>query len=551
MMPPRPQPRRRDVPGVPSAGEEGAADASSSPPPSSRGALLRRVASRRLITAGILVASLLVRVKGLGIPFSEPHDFRQTQTAIAVQSFLDRGVDLLHYETPVFGPPWTVPFEFPTFQLSAYVFAKVGLPLDLACRLAALVWFHLSAILLFALVRRWTGEWLANATLAVYVFTPFAILWSRACLIDYAAVALSLAYVLLAGAWAGERRAAAGVAAVLAGALAYVTKITTVAAYLPALALVFAFALVRQQRSPSHGGTGALRGYLAGMAALLVLPVAAGLAWTRWADHVKDGSPATAWLTSRSLSTWNFGTWAQRTSLASWWDIWWRVIHFIAPGWLWVAMIVALASALRLRGSAGLSVLAAFAGAVGTVLTFFNLYVVHDYYLIAVTPPLALLTAAGIVELGRIPVLVHLPAPARAVVLVALALTAAYSLRPVRREARRYAKTAFTDRTNEPIMRLARTIASVTPSDRWVVIEGDDYWNPRLLYWSHRRGFYVMPGITDVAFLAARPEWGTLVCRTCPPGLLANWPERRHVGTEAGHDVFTIGTAQAAAAPAK
>ena len=43
------------------------------------------------------------------------HNFRQTQTAIT-SYYMIRGGPFLKYETPVFGVPWSIPFEFPLYQ---------------------------------------------------------------------------------------------------------------------------------------------------------------------------------------------------------------------------------------------------------------------------------------------------------------------------------------------------------------------------------------------------------------------------------------------------
>jgi len=43
------------------------------------------------------------------------HAFRQAQTAISAYYLWKLGPELA-YETPVLGVPWSIPFEFPTFQ---------------------------------------------------------------------------------------------------------------------------------------------------------------------------------------------------------------------------------------------------------------------------------------------------------------------------------------------------------------------------------------------------------------------------------------------------
>src|SRR5258708_806650 len=65
--------------------------------------------------------------------------FRQTQTAISVRAMLDGG-PWLAYETPVLGQPWSIPFEFPTYQwLVALTELATHLPIDQAGRVVSVV----------------------------------------------------------------------------------------------------------------------------------------------------------------------------------------------------------------------------------------------------------------------------------------------------------------------------------------------------------------------------------------------------------------------------
>jgi 4-amino-4-deoxy-L-arabinose transferase-like glycosyltransferase len=481
-------------------------------------------AARRLAVPAILAVSLVPRLPNLGAPPLERHSFRQTQTAITVQAWLDHGFTLLDYELPVFGPPWKVPFEFPTYQASAYALARLGLPLDVACRVASLLWFYASALLLLVVTRRFAGETVAAATLAAYVLSPFGLMWSRAVLIDFASVAFALAYLLAVASWAARPRAAAALAAVVAGALAYLTKITTVAVVVVPIGLAAVGAL----RRAWPAGRRARAGALVPLAAMGAIPLAVGSAWTRWTDAVKDAAPATRWLTSERLTGWTVGNLAQRLTWDNWAEIFARM-NWIVPGLFWIPVAFALAALVR-RGREERLVLAAALGSVlFPILAFFNLFQVHDYYLIAVTPGLAVLTGFGIAEL------LALRFPLRAPILLALLAAAV----PAAKRPWAYARVTYEDTRRQPVVALARLVERVTPRDGWVLIEGDD-WNPRIPYLSRRRAFMLKPPVVGVELVAGRPEVATLVCFTCPPELLARWPARELVGREADADVYRI-----------
>src|SRR5262245_48647987 len=98
-----------------------------------------------------LVLSLLVRVPGL---FSSSYWWRAHQTEITAYWFEKEGIHFLNYQTPIYGPPWQIPFEFPLFQATAALISKIGIGnIGLACRLAALLYFYLTAVILFFLCK--------------------------------------------------------------------------------------------------------------------------------------------------------------------------------------------------------------------------------------------------------------------------------------------------------------------------------------------------------------------------------------------------------------
>ena len=477
----------------------------------------------------ICLLSLIPRLPNLDAPPLDRHDFRQTQTAITVQAYLDRGASLWAYETPVFGPPWRVPFELPTFQLSALPLARLGVPLDAACRLTALAWFYASAALLFAVAARACGRRVALLSLAAYVAMPFAVFWSRAIVIDHASVALSLAYLYAAMIWADRRSVRALVACVAAGALAAATKITTIGAFLPALAVVGMVAI----RGASAGRDRART--LGSVALILALPLAAGFCWTRYAEAVRAAQPATRFLTSEALREWTIGTLAERLKPGRWITIGRRIGDTMFPG-AFVLLLAAAAVALAVRRGPSRNVaLLALAGAAATVTTFFHLYVVHDYYLIALTPCLALVAGVGADAIASVEL--RFRRAALGAVTALAVLTAGSGWKYVERAYRPWKLSNLVD--------LANRIAQATPKDGWVAIEGDD-WNPRLLYLAHRRGFMLRPG-ADFA-MAAIPGVSTLACSSCPPELLALWPDRRKLSEAAGFSIYGVG-AQRVAAP--
>jgi hypothetical protein len=76
---------------------------------------------------------------------------------------------------------------------------------------------------------------------------------------------------------------------------------------------------------------------------------------------------------------------------------------------------------------------------------------------------------------------------------------------------------------------LGRLVAAAAKPEQWVAVEGDD-WSSRILYAARRRGYMILRA-ADNRSLAARPEFGALVCRDCGP-MFTLWPRRWWMGYE-------------------
>ena len=65
------------------------------------------------------------------------YEFRQLQTALSI-FWMQREGFHVDYLTPLFGPPWSIPLEFPTYQACvAGLSSLTGLPLEQTGRLVS------------------------------------------------------------------------------------------------------------------------------------------------------------------------------------------------------------------------------------------------------------------------------------------------------------------------------------------------------------------------------------------------------------------------------
>lgn len=127
--------------------------------------------------------------RGWSHNLSDRHGFRQTQTAISAYYML-QGPWSLAYETPVAGPPWSIPFEFPLYQWVVAATVLVShLPLNQAGRLVSIVFFLLTLWPLSSILRRMNLTPAHRFLIgALILASPFYVFWSRTFMIESAAL---------------------------------------------------------------------------------------------------------------------------------------------------------------------------------------------------------------------------------------------------------------------------------------------------------------------------------------------------------------------------
>lgn len=432
--------------------------------------------SRRRESWGVallLLLALAVRLPTLNQPLIEKHAFRQTQTAYTAVLFHEHGVDLLHPKLPIFGAPFEVPFEFPLFQALAAGVMSWGLAPDTAMRVTALAFFLLSSLLLWGLVRHVGGRVAAMVTLALFLFSPFALEWSRASMIEYLAVAGALGWLWAGLLWRERRRMVYASAALVAGVVVMLVKPTTGAFWiLPLLAFATASegpgwrAWLRARRDPV-------------LVAIVCIPFLAAAAWTHHADAIKAASDSTAFLTSSAMTEWNFGTLHQRMIGANWGIIASRFTHdFGFPAWL---LLLAPFVGLRTRNARFWGALALVP--VVTILVFWHLYTEHDYYLAAISPvPAAVVGYA--VSRAR-PTLAGRRVDVRLAAMVGVLIVALLALNPTR------TTQPYQDLSVAEVYPIVAEITQLTrPSD--LIMFEEPYWNPTVLYYARRQGHVIL-----------------------------------------------------------
>jgi len=361
-------------------------------------------------------------------------------------------------------------YEFPLFQgIAASVGTIFGLSVDLSARITGLGSFLIAGLLLAVLIRRWFGTLAALLSLGLFQFMPFGFQWASSSLIEFTAVTCVLGAVLAID--TNQRKFSWGmvlVAAILL-ALGSAVKGTTTVAW--AIVFLIAGSGLLWRKRPE------LRSVLVTVFAL-ISGLAVGLVWTAYADLTKQENPVAKNLTSERLYQWTYGTFEQRMNLDQWDRIVERLPSLGASLWIFVLLLVIALWKLRLEPR----LIALASVPVLAILIFFNLYVVHSYYLSAVYPAyvavlgVSVSAISGLVPKQRISLLI---AGALSALLLFLSWTSP--------EGRSLASLVGVD---GKIPEISQVIAISTPSDAGVIVTGCD-WDPTPLYYANRRGLTI------------------------------------------------------------
>ena len=425
---------------------------------------------------------------GWSRPITERHDFRQTQCAITTYYMVKEPFKLA-YETPVFGLPWSIPFEFPLYQWTvASVVRLFATPLEQTGRFVGICFYLLTLVpAYFLLGSLRVAPKHRLLALSLLLVSPFYTFWSRTFMIETTALFFGVSYLASALQSLSHPSRWATAMAVACGVVVALVKATTFPAFGAAIIL---YALREHLKWPLKwpGNPTVLRLGLR-LLVLLGIPFLAALAWTHYADSVKMENPLGYTITSSALSSWNYGTLDQKFSIDTWFEIGSRVFSLFSTSGLFGMMaLVSLALVLPLTRRRWKEILVCGLLFVLAPAIFTNLHFVHDYYMCA--NGIFLLAAAGFLVIGILETPGWQNAGLAAVAVLIFA--GAYGHQNI------YLGLQRLNRTDFP--RLGRQIRDQTPPDAVNIFLGFD-WAPMLPYYSERRALMIpkFPALTDAA----------------------------------------------------
>ena len=444
----------------------------------------------------LLIPAFVIRLRNLNSPLTGSYTFRNTQTAWGIRSVAEGVLSPFSVETPVLGPPWRIPFEFPLFQIIAGLFSRLtGLSVEVSGRLTALTFFITSAVFFYLILKKFFDNKVCYVILFLYLFNSHNLEYGSTVLIEFCAVCFSLAAFWLAIKYFESYKNKFLILFIPTASVAALVKITTSIIWIIFGAFALAFVLRPKVRL-------IFRIFLSGLIAHIP-----ALIWTNWADFQKSKSPMTLWLTSTNLRTWNFGTLRQRLLYLDWNR---TISKEFLPSVVGVTVLAIglVFIALAFSGQRRIPVVFCLLFLSGPFV-FTNLYFVHDYYWTAVLPAFLIVIAASLDALDDLAKTFYAKTQIfvfQSLLVLGLVVASWFS-------------TYGTDHFNVFVKpgsisyssNLEAAVSSIkkfTNIDDKIIVIGAD-WDPQILYFVNRRGLMIPDG-WDAEKVIEKTELGTL-----------------------------------------
>lgn len=408
--------------------------------------------------------SLWVLLNYLEFPLAEPFVFRQAQTAISA-FWMEQNFSLFYYETPVLGMPWSIPFEFPTYQALVVLLRKLypSVTLDAAARVVSWVMWAACAYPIYRIMFRYFKDVLAPCILLCLFFSsPFSMYWARNVMIESTALFFSLMFLWQLTLLGDRPEWRTAVFASIWGVLAILTKVTTIPPFMLAGGLHILFV---QRKDIFHSWKQLAMPFMMSVFFLLL--------WTWHADTIKNTHEIANLLTSKNLREWNFGTLEQKMDLGNWITLLSRNIRELYGN---IYIFFASCGLIFLcKKRYVLYALSAFFLFMVPILIFTNLYIAHTYYQMG--NMIFILTFTAVLLYGAS---YRLPKKYSLYPVLGLVLFFIYNFQPMYGSSFPYALTA-------PTFVVGQTLNKLTSSGDCIVVFGDD-WSSATQYYAQRRG---------------------------------------------------------------
>lgn len=292
------------------------------------------------------------------------HSFRQTQTALAVSWLISNPFEIDYL--PVFGHPWKLPMEFPFYQIIISIFSQLsGITHTLIAKILNIIFTLLSLKNLSTIVPKENQN-----RFFIYTLTcPLVFYYSSAYLIEAFCVFLLSIIVKYLHKQVYNQRFKNSIFLGLIISLLALQKITYIIPLLPIMCFFYVALFVKNKINFQELMLNGI---------LILVSLIPFLIWNQYSVDVKSMNYLTSLETGSANWRFIFGEIFQRFDLFDWSIILKRFIILGGGG----LVILFVFQKINLKPKITLILFIYF---FTSLLIFFNLYVVHDYYLYGLT----------------------------------------------------------------------------------------------------------------------------------------------------------------------
>lgn len=299
------------------------------------------------------------------------HGYRQTQTALSTY-WIPESKDWLNFITPVFGEPWSIPLEYPIYQiLVSNISNYFGLSLEHSARIVTIVSFYAAVLPISYVI---DGKIKDNLSFyAFYFSSPILLFFSHTFLIESFAFFLSISVFSSFIFFTRKNSLSSALLFIFIGTICGLQKITGLMAALIGCGIYSIYFLTTKKRNNFIRNTSI---YAIVFLSTIILPIL----WVIYSDNYKSESYIANFLTSESLSSWNYGTLSQRLDLYNLAKVF--AFRMVILGGLTALILRMFLYNFKSLKDNIIPIACIVTGLFGPIV-FFNLYYVHDYYMVA------------------------------------------------------------------------------------------------------------------------------------------------------------------------
>ena len=297
--------------------------------------------------------------------------YRQTQTALATL-WMSSSESWIDFIFPVFGYPWLLPMEYPIFQIISNLISKLEIfSIETSGRSLSLVIYYLSLIPIRYILKN-----KIHNDLLFYIFyltSPLLLYFSSKFLIDgfvfFLSVSVFATFLMLVKDFSIRNV----ILFIFFCNLCGLQKITGLMAALSGCGVYFIFYLISLKDKNSFIE-------IFKFSFVFLISIILPILWVIYSDEIKNSFYLTSFLTSDALANWNYGNLNQRLDIYNLAKLFgWRITVLGGMFALFLRLLLFRFNKLE-ENKIAISCLTC--GLFGPIF-FFNLYLVHDYYLIS------------------------------------------------------------------------------------------------------------------------------------------------------------------------